>query len=236
MALLAACGSAQGQAASPAPAASQAAPSEAARRQAEGPYRFILLNSAAKPQPKRAPQAAKDAPGAAASRQAKADAAAEPVATPPLPEVKLSPAPQPAAGGAVAADAPASAPVAGNAAPPEATAAAPAPLTPPVETLNVAAPPAAPAAAEPEEVVLIPIVRDPPVIPPAVQREARKGTVTVQFTVLPDGSVADAKAVATTERAFNRPVLAAVSKWKFAPIKSEQLVQVDIAINLDADK
>lgn len=258
------------------------APSEAARRQAESPYRFILLN-ASKPKPARkeapARAAAKPVAGnaqvlpeaAAAARAQLTQAAARPAASPapaasapaagadtPSPaaspvadtppgaaaatavaETKLQgftpTAPTTPAGPAAAQPAPASTQASGGqaAAPGEALAAAPAPVTPPVKTLDIE-PPAPPP--EDEPVVLVPLKRDPPVIPPAVQREARKGSVKVHFTVMPDGSVHDAKAVSTTEFAFNRPVLAAVSKWRFEPIRSEQQVEVQIDIDLDAGR
>lgn len=242
------------------------APNDAARRQAESPYRFILINAKPQGHPKKA-EAAKEAPRtqrkplatatkpASGSEQTPHDSAPSAVGTasgtPAAPPVAAdTPPPAAAAASAAASAAPgvaataASLPAAASSAADgaaassgtDAVAASPTPMTPPVQTLDVeAAAAAAPPPADEAPIELVPLVRDPPVLSPAVQREARKGTVRVQFTVMPDGSVTGAKAVSTTEIAFNRPVVAAVSKWRFKPIRTEQEVQVQIDIDLDRD-
>jgi protein TonB len=81
--------------ATPAPAAagSDAAPSEAARRAALSPYRFILLNANA-PARKPAPEPKKAAPVEQAAAQPRAAPAPAPL--PPVAKSQPSPAPQPA--------------------------------------------------------------------------------------------------------------------------------------------
>ena len=88
----------------PSPAASDAAPSESLRRQALGPYRFILQNSnvPAKPRPAPAPQAAEPRRAAAPTPAAAVEQAAvapqpTPAIAPPEPVAEPAPAPVPVA-------------------------------------------------------------------------------------------------------------------------------------------
>jgi len=130
---------------------------------------------------------------------------------------------------------------AGSAAPPPAAASAPAPAAPPsannAATANTAAasapanndtastrpapartvteaPPAAPAETHPAEIVKT----TPPDYPPDAVRKRQEGWVEVEFTVTPDGSVANPTVVnANPARVFNAAALSAVGRWTFKP-------------------
>jgi protein TonB len=63
-----------------------------------------------------------------------------------------------------------------------------------------------------------PSLQIPPVYPPRAKRMGIEGEVTVEFTITADGSVEDAKIVeADPSRVFDRAVLRAIRRWKFAP-------------------
>lgn len=65
---------------------------------------------------------------------------------------------------------------------------------------------------------LSPVNRVEPVYPPRALRAGLEGTVTVEFTITTDGNVKDLKIVsADPPDIFNKSVLKAVAKWKFAP-------------------
>lgn len=85
---------AQSPPATPAAAGSDAAPSEAARRAALSPYRFILLNANAPARTKPAPEPKKAAPVEQAAAQPRA--APLPAPLPPVAKSQPVPAPQPA--------------------------------------------------------------------------------------------------------------------------------------------
>lgn len=80
----------------PAAAGSDSAPSEAARRAALSPYRFILLNANAPARTKPAPEAKKAAPVEQAAAQPRAAPAPVPAALPSVAKSEAAPAPQPA--------------------------------------------------------------------------------------------------------------------------------------------
>ena len=50
-----------------------------------------------------------------------------------------------------------------------------------------------------------------------MQHSGCDGAVLVAFTITPQGDVADAVVVSSTQRTFEAPTLAAVKQWKFAP-------------------
>ena len=175
------------------------APSEAARRQALGPFRMILQNAeqAHKPAPKKTPPPVAASPAPPAPRTAAAPA--RPAAPPPPP-----PAPEPAKS-EVAAPRPAPAPDA-------AVARAPAPPAP------VAPPPAA----------LVPVKQDAPVLPAALRREQPEGIVKVGFAVKPDGSTTDVQVLSSTNRKLNSASVAAVAGWRFQPIGETRPTEVEL--------
>lgn len=204
-------GAAHAQTAAPAAtAAGDGAPSEAARRAAQSPYRFILQHAAPAPTARKpAPEKEKDkaeavrrpvpadAPVQSAARSAPAAAEPAPAAT------TVTPAPVPM---------PAAAPVA--------------------EPSQIAArtPSAAPAALRRE---IIPVRTDEPRLPAALLRERPNGVVRVQFEVLPDGSASAVKVVSSSNRALNRATVEAVSGWKFQPVDEVLTVETEIAYKYD---
>ena len=56
-----------------------------------------------------------------------------------------------------------------------------------------------------------------PAYPGEMQHAGREGAVLVAFTITPQGDVADAVVVSSTQRTFEASTLAAVKQWKFAP-------------------
>ena len=65
---------------------------------------------------------------------------------------------------------------------------------------------------------VIPVVRIDPQWPREALLDGIEGWVEVEFTVLPDGSVADARVVdAEPRRVFDRSALRAILRWKFKP-------------------
>lgn len=65
---------------------------------------------------------------------------------------------------------------------------------------------------------VIPVVRIDPQWPREALLEGIEGWVEVEFTVLPDGSVTDARVLdSSPRRVFDRSALRAISRWKFRP-------------------
>lgn len=65
---------------------------------------------------------------------------------------------------------------------------------------------------------LVPTTRIEPVYPPRALRAGIEGTVTAEFTIGTDGSVKDVEIVsAEPPNVFDRAVITAIKKWKFAP-------------------
>lgn len=191
----------------PAGSATEQAPSEAARRAALSPFRFILQNATA---PARKPQAAPAKP-------AEAPAVAEPKRSAPAPvqqaAVQPSPASRVPAQPASDVTLPASAP-----APEPAIAAL---SRPPVEP-----PP-------PRRHEVIPIRTDQPRLPPSLMRDPPSGRVKVEFEIQTDGSVASAKVLSSTNRALNRPTLDAVQGWKFEPVDDVLTIETEVVYKPD---
>jgi len=146
-------------------------------------------------------QAVAAAAAAAATKQTQPQAAAA--------------APAQAAPAAPPPPAPAAAP------PPVETAAAPPPATRPANATASATPAAAPAAAAPsggESRAAEVVKTTPPDYPPDAVRKHQEGWVEVEFTVMPDGTVANATVVnANPARIFNSAALRAVERWTFKP-------------------
>lgn len=82
-------------------------------------------------------------------------------------------------------------------------------------------PPAAPGGGLPKMDIatnLVPTTRIEPVYPPRALRAGIEGTVTAEFTIGMDGSVKDVEIVsAEPPNIFDRAVITAIKKWKFAP-------------------
>jgi TonB family protein len=178
-----------------------AAPSEAARRAAMGPFRMILQDSAA---PKR--QAPPPKKAAAKPEGPAAGATAGAPAAPAAPSAPVAAA-APGAPAAPAAPAAAAAPAAVAAALPSA---------PPPKQARTA---------------LVPIKQEPPELTAALLREQAKGVVKVAFEVRPDGSTGDVRIVSSTNRKLNAVSTGAVSNWKFQPIDEPKAVEIEFAFN-----
>jgi TonB family protein len=195
-------------------AAGDGAPSEAARRAATSPYRFILQHANA-PAPVR-----KVAPDKERERERDKDKV-ETVR-------KLAP--------------PSEAPVQSAAQTARAAAAPVAPLaaTEPAQTAPAVAEPVQSAArtpaAEPRVAVrreIIPLRTDEPRLAAALLRERPNGVVRVQFDVQPDGSTSAVKVLTSSNRALNRATVDAVSGWKFQPVDEVLTVETEIAYKYD---
>jgi TonB family protein len=185
------------------------APSEAARRAALSPYRFILQSSTAPRKPAPAPAA--------------------PAATPAVAESKK---PAPAAPVHQAAFQPNTPAEAVRTLPPTAapagSAAAPAPAPEATVTALARKPPEPPMRRE-----IIPLRTDDPRLTPALMREAPHGAVTIEFDIQTDGSVGDVKVVSSSNRALNRATTEAVKGWKFEPVDEVLTVRTEVVYNLD---
>lgn len=86
------------------------------------------------------------------------------------------------------------------------------------------------AAAVPEPPV-IPPLRPVHVVEPSIPREMRDETINsrvlLNFTVQQDGTVAAAKVIAGNNRRLNRSAMDAIAQWRFEPIPSERLTQIE---------
>jgi periplasmic protein TonB len=63
----------------------------------------------------------------------------------------------------------------------------------------------------------MPIAQPKPVYSAHLRHALIEGQVVVAFTVSPQGNVADATVVSSTDRLFNKPTLDAVMTWRFSP-------------------
>ncbi len=81
----------------------------------------------------------------------------------------------------------------------------------------------------------VPISRTPPVYPREALRRGRGGTVRVQATVAPDGSVERMEvAQSSGDRYLDRAALEAVRRWRFAPaMRNGQPVSATVVIPVD---
>lgn len=72
---------------------------------------------------------------------------------------------------------------------------------------------------------LHPLVIVPPRYPPGAYQRHQRGSVTVQFRVMPDGHTADIRVLAATPRGvFDTATIAAVRQWHFQPVATPTLV------------
>lgn len=194
------------------PPAADGAPSEAARRAAASPYRFILQHAATPPARKAVP----DKPEPQKEKEVAVRRPAPPPETPVQAAVRTAPT------------APAAVPVPAPS-PVEAQPTPPAPATPPVQTAARTQP------VEPPRVrrEVIPVRTDEPRLAAALLRERPNGVVRVQFEIQPDGSTGAVKVVSSTNRALNRATVDAVSGWKFQPVDEVLTVETEIAYRYD---
>jgi TonB family protein len=139
------------------------------------------------------------------------------------PETK-APADPPQAATTTAADT-AAAP---SAAPPAAEATLQAQQQPAPQTIPAAAP-AAPQATVVAEAIqpLRPVVVVEPTIPREMRDESINTTVRLSFTVQPDGTIATPEVITGNNRRLNRSALQAIAQWRFEPIQTARLTQID---------
>jgi TonB family protein len=205
--ILAGGSAAHAQASPPAGNSIDQAPSEAARRAALSPYRFILQNASA---PVRKPAAAPSPAPAAPSAPSVAERKPAPAAVQQAAAQPTAPAVQKP----VAAATPASAASA------EAAVAS-------LSRQPVEPPP------PPPRLEIIPVSTEEPRLSAALLREHPKGVVKVHFDIQPDGSVSQVQVMASTNRSLNRPSVDAVQKWKFEPVDAVLTVETELVYKFD---
>lgn len=94
------------------------------------------------------------------------------------------------------------------------------------------APAVAPAPAAVADNTLRALSTPPPRYPPEALRSGQSGEVQVEFTVNPDGSVANARVVrANPPRVFDREAVAAIRRWRFEPVGSPVTTRRTIGFN-----
>jgi TonB family protein len=191
---------------------------ERAKRQAENPFKWIIMQDD-KPR-------AKSAAAAQAEKEKKEKAAAAASASTAAPTAKPAPAPEPAPA-AVAQPAP-------QVVQPKEVVVTPPPAPAPKEVAVITPPPApAPAPVEEDE-ALKPLKQVAPELTrDLITKGITQGLVRVRFTVTPDGNVDNPEVVNTTSRYLNNTVLYAVKQWKFAPIKKPQTISIEFAFKQD---
>lgn len=193
---------------------------ERAKRDADKVYQWIRFHADKAPaKPRAAPEAAAPirpaaSPAPAAirpappepARPALAQTQAEPMLGPEQPLVASSPAapPEPAT---------------------QAVALAPQAASPAIPSPAVAALPPAP---EPPEEPLRLIERVEPEYPAVLLRGRGSGSVLVQFQVQPDGSVQAPEVLKSSNQRLVASVLAAVARWRFAPINKTRVATVEV--------
>lgn len=199
-------------------AAPEVAPSERAKRDAEKVFQWIRLH-ADKPRKSAPPAAAPDRPAAT---------------TPTAARVLARPAAKPADSGITETVTPLNVPAQTALAPAKTTPAPAAAELPKAEPAVVAATqPRTPAPVEEQDMPLRPVRQAEPEFPPSLMRQLRRGLVQVSFTVQPDGSVANPKAVSSTHPRLAQTAVATVAQWKFEPVRHAQQGVVDLGFNLD---
>lgn len=72
-----------------------------------------------------------------------------------------------------------------------------------------------------------------PEYPRALLAQQRAGSVQVQFTVRPDGSVDNAQAMRSPDRKLSTAAVNAVKQWRFAPIPTPRQVSVEIGFQVE---
>lgn len=207
---------------------------ERAKRDADKVYQWIRFLGDKADKPVR-PAAAREAQAAAKEgKESAKDAAASREAAQRAAAVRAVAAASPAAAGRPAPEA--SSPTLASAAPaatPEAqpqlmAAAAPSaqPVLPPPAAQAARAPAPAPAPAEEDEQLKL-LERVEPEFPHRLLQD-RGGSVTVRFTVQPDGSVRSVEALKSSNSRLVRGVVDAVSRWRFAPITQARSAVVEV--------
>ncbi|MCU7373747.1 TonB family protein [Paucibacter sp. O1-1] len=191
---------------------------ERAKRDADKVYQWIRFHADKAPaKPRAAPEAA------APVRPAAAPAAPRP-APPERPALAQQSQAEPRPGPEQ--------PLVATAAPPEPTtqavALAPQAASPAMPSPAVAAVAAVPPAPEPPEEPLRLIERVEPEYPAVLLRGRGSGSVLVQFEVKPDGTVQAPEVLKSSNQRLVASVLAAVARWRFAPISKTRVATVEV--------
>lgn len=90
-----------------------------------------------------------------------------------------------------------------------------------------------PAEVEPTIAPLRPISIVEPTIPREMRHDPISAKVLLSFTVQPDGSVATPQVVAGNNRRLNRSAIDAIAQWRFEPIQTARLTQVEFEFRQD---
>lgn len=187
-------------------------PMERAQRQADNVMRWIKVH-AEKPRAAPAAPAKPNEPPPPPAPVAK-PAPAKPAAPAPVAPAPVAPEPQKAE----------------TVAPPPVEVPAPPPVAVPAAVAPVIAPPPPPPPVEEEETPLKALAQEQPVIPRNVLASMNApGKVMVQFKVETNGSVSNVVVLSSSRAQLNRPTIAAVSNWRFEPVKAPRVAQIEFA-------
>ncbi|MBE7940079.1 MULTISPECIES: TonB family protein [Ramlibacter] len=231
-------GAALAQAAVPAVSAA----SETMHRAADAPFRFILRH--ARPAaPAAQPAKAASAPSRGTGPASASARAPGPAGTAPGPEAAAVPVPGAGPAAAAARGASGAAPRASASAPSSAVATAGgaaasaasrvtglAPL--PGASGTGAAPAAVAASASRPSGDPVPVQTGMPKLRPEQIRQGLRGTVRVQFEVLPDGRTGNVRVLESTLRSLNRASVEAVQGWLFQPQEGTRTLETELVFDL----
>jgi TonB family protein len=218
----------------PVPSASDVAPSERAKRDADKVFHWIMIQG---DRTRKTPAAAaKDSKDAKDDRPAAKPiklAAPEPASPRPKPDASVAAAEpshtKPAgklAERPIDAAVPAAIPSAVAAAPNSAGIARAEPVA-----VAVAAPAVEPVDDAPQS--LVALAQPAPQFPVSVMRTLRRGTVQVRFNVMTDGSVSNLEVLHTTSARLNNAALEAIAQWRFQPVSKMQTGAVEVGFDLE---
>lgn len=141
----------------------------------------------------------------------------------PAPAKSAAPKPLPA----TAAPAPESPAVVEAAQAPPAEVPVAAPIPAPLPAAQAPAPAPPPEPVEEAEIPLQAIAQPSPNIPSNVLSSLDAGKVMIRFTVETSGKTSNVEVVSSSSRRLNAPTIAAVSEWRFQPIKVARVARVE---------
>lgn len=233
------------------PPTSDVAPSERAKRDADKVFHWIMIQGdrTRKASSSAAKDAKDDRPTAKPTRPAAPEAVPVPVRQKAEPAVAVTPTAPMTSPATTPAAAPAASPpvdkrvevaVTEAAAPASAATPAAVPEAPKADEARLAGierspAPTAPAVDVAQEAPqgLVALAQPAPQFPVNVMRALRRGSVQVQFNVLPDGSVAKPEVLKTTNARLNAAALEAIAQWRFQPVSTVQSGAVEVGFNLE---
>ena len=98
--------------------------------------------------------------------------------------------------------------------------------------VSVAVAVVAPATAETEVIAeaataLVPIAVVEPAIPRELRNQVVNATVRLSFSVQADGTVATPSVISGSNRRLNKSAIEAIAQWRFEPIRSERVTQIE---------